>query len=48
MPKNTMEKVDLHKLNMDDYDKDRYELDVQEDNMSLKSYTIESPLQKHR
>lgn len=48
MPKNTMEKVDLHKLNMDDYDKDRYELDVQEDNMSLKSYTIESPLQKNR
>lgn len=40
MPKNTMQKTDLHKLLSYDIDGDVYKLIVDEDNMSLKNYEV--------
>lgn len=40
MPTNTMEKNDLHIIKNDDYESERYVLDVNEDNMGVKGYTI--------
>lgn len=40
MPKNTMEKTDLHKLMSEEILGEVYRLEVKEDNMSLKSYEV--------
>lgn len=40
LPKNTMGKTDLHKLLSQQVDGEDYELDVEEDNTGIKSYTI--------
>lgn len=40
MPINTMKKTDLHALQNNMYESERYILDVKEDNMSIKSYSI--------
>lgn len=40
MPINTMEKNDLYLLKQDSYDKERFILDVIEDNSGIKEYSI--------
>lgn len=42
IPTNTMGKNDLYTLKKDLYESERYILDVEEDNMSIKSYSIKS------
>lgn len=48
MPINTMEKNDLHSLQNDFYRRERYILNVEEDNMSIKRYSIEKEIMEEK
>lgn len=48
MPINTMEKNDLHSLQNDLYRHERYILNVEEDNMSIKRYSIEKEIMEEK
>lgn len=46
MPKNTMNKTDLYKLLNENIESEEYQLEIEEDNMSVKNYTILSNKKK--
>lgn len=48
MPINTMEKNDLYLLKQDSYDKERFILDVKEDNSGIKEYSIDKETKLRR